>query len=150
MDFLTYELLCLFFPWASSALLLTLYSHGFLLTSLGFLGPITSFSSLGFMGLPLTPYFLCLHYFGLVVAHSHFSISYTAHGMLFFYFQASLSPFTSTKPICLFHGPVIHYSCRLGLMVLPHVCQPFATLVTGLSSFYLDSQKWPSTSIFNS
>ena len=51
------------FLWASSSLLLTLHSHGLLLTSLDFLGPITSFSSLGFMGLPLTPYFLCLHYF---------------------------------------------------------------------------------------
>ena len=51
------------FIWASLSLLLTLHSHELLLTSLGFLGPITSFSSLGFMGLPLTPYFLCLHYF---------------------------------------------------------------------------------------
>ena len=56
-------------PWsvcflrASSSLLLTLHSHGLLLTSLGFLDPITSFSSLGFIGLPLTPYFLCLYYF---------------------------------------------------------------------------------------
>ena len=30
-------------------------------------------SSLGLMGLPLAPYFLCLHYFGPVVAHSRFS-----------------------------------------------------------------------------
>ena len=36
--------------------------------------------SLGLMGLPSTPYFLCLHYFGLAVAHSHFSTSHTAHG----------------------------------------------------------------------
>ena len=50
------------FLWASSSFLLTLHSHGLLLTSLGFPGPITSFSSLRFMGLPLTPYFLCLHY----------------------------------------------------------------------------------------
>ena len=42
---------------------------------------------------------------------------------------------------------MIHYSCRLGLMVLPSVCQFFAALVVGLSSFYLDSQKWPSTMI---
>ena len=51
------------FLWASSSLLLTLHSHGLLLTLLDFLDPITSFSSLGFMGLSLTPYFLCLHYF---------------------------------------------------------------------------------------
>ena len=51
------------FFWASSSLLLTLHSHELLLTSLGFPSLITSLSSLGFMGLPLTPYFLCLHYF---------------------------------------------------------------------------------------
>ena len=51
------------FLWASSSLLLTLHSHGLLLISLDFLGPITSFSSLEFIGLPLTPYFLCMHYF---------------------------------------------------------------------------------------
>ena len=46
------------FFWAFLSLLLTLHSHGLLLTSLGFPGPITSFSSLGFMALPLTPYIL--------------------------------------------------------------------------------------------
>ena len=51
------------FLWAFSSLLLILHSHGLLLTSLDFPNPITSFSSLGFMGLSLTPYFLCLHYF---------------------------------------------------------------------------------------
>ena len=82
--------------WASLALLLTLHSHGFLLTSLGFPSPITLFSSLGFMGLPLTPYFLCLHYFGPVVALSHFSTSYTAYG-----YAISLFP-GFFKPTCLF------------------------------------------------
>ena len=65
--------------------------------------------------------------------------------MLFLSFRVSLSPFTSSRSICLFHAPVIHYSYRLGLMVLPSVCQPFAALVARLSSFYLDSQKWPLT-----
>ena len=51
------------FLWASLSFLLTLHSHELLLTSLSFPNPITLFSSLGFMGLPLTPYFLCLHYF---------------------------------------------------------------------------------------
>ena len=37
--------------------------------------------------MPSTSYFLCLHYFGLAVAHSHFSTSHTAHG-----FATSLSP----------------------------------------------------------
>ena len=45
---------------------------GFLLTSLGFPGPITSYSSLGFMGLPSIPYSLRLHCFGPAAAHSYF------------------------------------------------------------------------------
>ena len=105
------------FPWASPALFLTSHYHGLLLTSLGFPGPITLFSSLGFMGLPSTPYLLCFHYFGPVAAHSHFFTSYTAHGLLLLSFWAPLGPFTSSRPICLSHEPVIHYSCHSGLMV---------------------------------
>ena len=81
---------------ASLALLLTLHSHELLLTSLGFPDPITLFSSLGFISLPLIPYFLCLQYFGPAVALSHFSISYTANG-----YVISLFP-DSFKPTCLF------------------------------------------------
>ena len=84
------------FLWASLALLLTLHSHGFLLISLGFPGPISLFSSLGFMGLSLTLYFLCLHYFGPAVALSHFSTSYTAHGYVISLFPGFF------KPTCLF------------------------------------------------
>ena len=105
------------FPWASLALFITSHYHGLLLTSLGFPGPITLFSSLRLMGLPSTPYFLCFHYFGPAAAHSHFFTSYTAHGLLFLSFRAPLGPFTSLRPICLSHGPVIHYSCHSGLMV---------------------------------
>ena len=105
------------FPWASSAHFLTSHYHRLLLTSLGFPGPITLFSSLGLMGLPSTPYFLCFHYFGSIAAHSHFFTSYTAHDLLFLSFRAPLGPFTSSRPICLSHGPVIHYSCHLSLMV---------------------------------
>ena len=107
-------------PWASLALLLTLYSHGLLLTSLGFLGPITLYSSLGFMGLSLILYSLCLHCFGPVAAHSYFF--YITHCpwvrySLFLSFRSLLSPFAFSRPIYLFHGPMIHYSCRLNLMV---------------------------------
>ena len=56
-------------------------------------------SSLGFMGLSSTPYFLCFHYFGPAVAHSRFSISYIAHGLLFLSFWAPLSSFTSSRLI---------------------------------------------------
>ena len=44
------------------------------------------------MGLPSTPYFLCFHYFGSVVAHSHFSTSYTAHSLLFLSFRTPFKP----------------------------------------------------------
>ena len=45
---------------------------GFLLISLGFPGPITSYSSLGFIGLPSIPYSLCLHCFKPAAAYSYF------------------------------------------------------------------------------
>ena len=114
--------------WASLVLLLTLHSHGLLLTSLGFPGPITLFSSLWFMGLPLTRYFLCLRYFGPVVALFHFSISYTAHG-----YAISLFP-GSFKPTCLFKAHLfISWVCdplflQLGpngfAIYLPILCCP--------------------------
>ena len=89
-------------------------------------------SSLGFMGLPSTPYFLCFHYFELAVTHSHFSTSYTAHGLLFLSFRAPLSLFTPSMPICLSHGPVIHYSCCLDLMGFLSICQLFSVRVARL------------------
>ena len=82
------------FPWASLALFVTLHSHRLLLTPLGFLGLITLSFILKAHGLAINSYFLCLHYFGLAVAHSHFSISHTAHE-----FVTSLSP-GSFRPIC--------------------------------------------------
>ena len=63
------------FPWASSVRLLTLYSHELLLTLLGFPGPLPHPSSLGFMDLPSTSYFLTL----LAVAYSYFSTSHNAY-----------------------------------------------------------------------
>ena len=58
-----------------------------------------------------------------------FRSSYSAHGMLFLSFMASLSPLASSRPIYLFVGPVIHYSCRLSLMgfllfILSILCGP--------------------------
>ena len=66
------------------------------------------------------------------MTHSHFSTSYTTHGLLFLFFRAPLSPFTPSRPICLFHGPVIHYSYRLGLMGFLSICQLFFVHVAGL------------------
>ena len=84
------------------------------------------------MGLPSTPYFLCFHYFGSATVHFHFFTSYTTHGLLFLSFRAPLSPFTSSRSICLSHGPVIHYSCHLGLMGFQSVCQLLSIRVVGL------------------
>ena len=89
-------------------------------------------SSLRFIGLPSTLYFLYFHYFGSAVAHSHFSTSYTVHGLLFLSFGALLSSFTSSMPICLSDGPVIHYLCRLGLMGFLSICQLFSVPFTRL------------------
>ena len=89
-------------------------------------------SSLGFIGLLSTPYFLCFHYFRPAAVHSHFSTSYIAHDLLFLSFRAPLNPFTSSRPICLSHGPVIHYSCRLGLMSILSICELLSVHVVGL------------------
>ena len=97
-------------PWASLALFLTLYSHGLLLASLGFLGPITSYSSLGFMGLPSISYSLCLHCFGPVTAHSYFFFSHHTlpKGLLF---AISLFP-SSFEPICFLKAHLlISWTC---------------------------------------
>ena len=117
------------FSWDSLALFLTLYSHGLLLTSLGFPSPITLSSFLRFMGLPSTPYFLYFHYFGLAVAHSHFSTSYTANEFAISLFPGSFKPIFLLKAHLL---PVIHYSYRLGLMVFLSICQLFSARVVGL------------------
>ena len=106
--FLTFGLLCPFcpslgHPWPTCFLWASL---NLLRTSLGFPDPITLFLSLGFMGLPLTPYFLCLHYFGPTVAHSHFSLLYAAHE-----YAISLFP-GFFKPICLFKAHLfISWAC---------------------------------------
>ena len=103
IGFPTYRLLCPFcfslghpwficFLWASSSILLTLHSHGLLLTSLGFPSPITSFSSLGFMSLPLTPYFLCLHYFWACSGQFSLSTSYTTHEYVISLFPGFFKP----------------------------------------------------------
>ena len=150
----TYGLLCPFcffslghpwpvcFIWASSSLLLTLHSHSLLLTSLDFPSPITSFSSLGFVGLPLTPYFLCMHYFWACSGpFSLFLNHILLMGMLFFSFRVSLNSFTSSRPICLFHEPVIHHSHHLGLIALSLVycpcCCAFCLLLGSLKKLTL-------------
>ena len=160
IGFPTYGLLCpfFFFSWASLAYLLPL---GFLIpfTNFAFPWAFTNFIRLpwpnylililGVYGLAIN---LLLSLFALLLDLQWPILTFLYHilpmCMLFLSFRASLSSFTSLRPICLFYEPVIHYSYRLGLMVLPLICQPFVALVVGLSSFHLDSQKWPLT-IFN-
>ena len=131
IGFPTYGLLCpfCFFSWASLARLLPL---AFLIpfTNSAFPWAITNFIGLpwpnyfilifGVHGLAINPYFLYLHY--LWACSGPFSL-FLHHilpmGMLFLSFRASLSSFTSSRPICLFHEPVIHHSFRLSLMALP-------------------------------
>ena len=85
---------CLRLPWP---LLLTLYSHGLLLTSLGFPGPITSYSSLGFVGLPSIPTLFACIALGLPWPILTFFSHHTLHmGLLL---TISLFP-GSFEPIC--------------------------------------------------
>ena len=120
-------------PWPFSYLCINMGFYWILWASLA---QLHYFSSLGFMGLPSTPYFLYFHYFGSAATYSHFSTSYTAHGLLFFFFfpsfRAPLCPFTYSIPICLSHEPIIHYSCRLGLMSFLFVCQLLSVRGAGL------------------
>ena len=108
--------------------------------------PITSFLSLGFIGLPLTPYFLCLHYFW---ACSNPFLLFLHHilpmGMLFLSFRAFFKPIYLLKshlfiswtrdPLFLPLGPDGFATS------LPNLC----SLLLGFFAFHLDSQKWPST-----
>ena len=62
---------------------------------------------------------------------------------LFLSFRALLSPFAFSRPIYLFHGPVIHYSCRLDLMVFLFSvsCQLLCVAELGFLSYIWVSQK---------
>ena len=62
---------------------------------------------------------------------SHFSNSYSAHGMLFLPFLASLSLLAFLRPMYIFVGLVTHYSCCLGLM--------------GFFAIYPVNSLWPSS-----
>ena len=123
-----------FFSWASLAYLLSLGFLNLFTNSafpwaftnfIDFPDPITLFSSLGFMGLSLTPYFLCLHYFGPTMVHSYFFISYTVHG-----YAISLFP-SFFKPIYLLKAHLfISWACDL--LFLPLGPNGFTTCLSTL------------------
>ena len=146
--------LAYFLPWASSTFFLTLYFHGLLLTSLGFPSPITSYSSLGFMGLPSIPYSLCLHCFKPTAAHFYFFSHHTLlMGLLF---VISLFP-SSFEPICFLKTHLfISWTCDP--LFLPLGLNGFCSLSfanffsvsvarLGFLPFIWVSQKRPSTKV---
>ena len=90
------------FPYASLVHFLILHSHGFLLTLLGFLGPITVSFILGAHGLSINP---SLSYFittGLLWPILTFLHHIMPMGLLLF----SLGSF---RPICFPQGPFIYF-----------------------------------------
>ena len=116
-------------PWASSALLLTLYSYELLLTSLGFPSPITSYSSLGFMGLPSIPYSLCLHCFGPAAAH-------------FYFFSHHALPMGLLLTISLFPGSFEPICFLKAHLLISWICDPlFLSLeLNGFFLFFISCQ----------
>ena len=67
-------------------------------------------------------------------------------GLLLLYFLAPLGPSTSSRPICSFYRPTIHYSYHLGLMVFFFypLTNSFLPILLGFF-FLLGFQKWLST-----
>ena len=106
------------FPWASLAIFLTLCSHGLLLIPLDFSGLITLSFILGVHRLAINPLLSLLAL--LRACCGLFSFFYITYYPWVWYFSLSRAPlglFASSRPICLFYRPMIHYSCHLGLMV---------------------------------
>ena len=101
------------FSWASLAFFLTLYFHGLFTNFFGLLRPnylIIHPWDLWACHQPLT-FFACIT-LGLLWPILTFSYHILPMSLPFLSFWASLSLFAFLKSICLFHGPVIYYSCR--------------------------------------
>ena len=106
------------FPWASLALSLTLHSHGLLFNFFGFLRPNYliphSWGSWAYHQ-PLT-FFVCITS-SLLWPILTFLHHILPMGLLLLSFWTLVGSFASSRLTCLFHGPVIHYSYHLSLMV---------------------------------
>ena len=76
-------------PWASSTLLLTLYSHGFLLTLLGFLAQLLHTLPWGLWVCHQSPTFFACIALGLPQPILTFFTSHTTHGFATHYFSLS-------------------------------------------------------------
>ena len=93
-------------------------SRVLLLTPLGFTGPITLSFILGPYGFSIN----LLLSFTFITSGLLWPIFTFLHhilpmSLLLLSFRDPLGPSASSRPICLFHGPAIHYSYCLGLMV---------------------------------
>ena len=147
------------FPWTSSA-------H---LHALGFLGHFPNFvfpwAFTGFIRLPWPNYFIpILRVYGSAIkpllsllallwaCRSPFLLFFHIIHCpwvcysLFLFFRALLSLFAFSRSIYLFHGPVIHYSCRLDLMVFVLYLLPTSfrsVLLLGFLLFIRVPQKDP-------
>ena len=88
------------------------------------------------MGLPSTPYFLCLHYFRLIMAHSYFTTSHTTRG-----FATSLSP-SSFRPVCFLKAYLFILWAYLFIFYL--FTNSFSPMLLGFFSL-LGFPKWAST-----
>ena len=133
------------FPWASSALFLTLHSHGLLLNSLGFPSLITLSLILGVHGFAINPLLSLLSL--LWACHGPFSLF---HIIYYPWIAFSLFP-DSFKPIYLLKTHFfISWACDplfllLGLNGFFYLfANSFMSVLLGFS-FPLRLPKWPST-----
>ena len=131
-------------PWASLTLFLILLSYVFLLTPLGFPIPIILSFILGAHGLSINPLLSLLAF--LRVYCGPFSLFYNTYypWVCYFSLQAPLDPFASSRPICLFYGPMIYYSYHSGLMVFYPLTNSFLPMLLGFF-LLLGFPKWAST-----
>ena len=118
----------------------------------GFLGPFTNFvfpwAFTDFIGLSRPNYFILIfRVYGSTINPLPqpiltFFTSYTAHGFATHYFSLFglfWAHLFFSRPIYLFHGPVIHYSYCLGLMVFVLCLLPTSlrSVLLGWASFFL-------------
>ena len=120
--------------------ILTLHSHGFLLTFLGFPNPKTIFP-LGFIGFPSTPYSLTS---SLWACLDPFLLSYYPW-VYYFFLWTPLGSFASFETHLSFYGLMIHYSCPSGLMIFSLCSLTLFCPYCLASSCYWDFPKWAST-----
>ena len=94
---------------------------------------------------PLT---FLIHYFGPAMAYSYSSTSHNAHGCITSFSRLLWAHLLSSRPICLFYGPMTHYSCHLGLMGFLSILLTLSCPYCWASSCGLAFPKWASTVIF--